>query len=66
MLPCALHLWCARDLIGSTSFSQSHEAEENLGDHGLHKGMRNDDPRCGQAQDGAGQAADQNVKGAGV
>jgi len=28
--------------------------------------MRNDDPRCGQAQDGAGQAADQNVKGAGV
>jgi hypothetical protein len=38
----------------------------SLSDHRLHKGMSNDDPRCGQAHDCAGQAADQDVKAGGV
>ena len=39
----------------------SLRSEKNLGDYRLNKGVSEEEPRYGQAQDGAGQA----VKGAG-
>jgi hypothetical protein len=36
-----------------------------LGDHWLH-GMRNEDPGGGEAENRAGQAGDQDVKGCGL
>jgi hypothetical protein len=52
--------------IGSLMAQHVIQKRENLSNHRLDKGVSDDDPRCGQAQNGSGQAAGQDVKGVGV
>ena len=66
MSPLRSSRWCIRDkLIDGTAYYALPTSRKNLGDYRLNKGVSDEEPRYGQAQDGAGQAGDQDIKGAG-